>query len=132
MFDVSSDITQNRLYLTLKGKLKENDLKALRGVVKNELENLKSGFDVISDISALHADSKIGMGDLAKLQKLLKQSGAIRIVRIIGNQISTNMLFEGISHEMGIISEISCSREEAEQILASGKPPRNTIVCEKM
>ena len=64
MFEVHSDAHRNRLYITLAGHLEGPEREKAIEAIMAEAAKLARGFDVVTDISALHATNQEGFKDL--------------------------------------------------------------------
>ncbi|MDM8538580.1 hypothetical protein QUF70_17630 [Desulfobacterales bacterium HSG17] len=117
MYKCKADPQNNRLYIKFDGFITAEEVKEIRQIMSREMIKLKTGFNVISDISHLQSDSQIGAKDLMRLQKALKKTGAHRVVRIAGDQFVSLNFFERASREVGLIMERANSMAEAEALL---------------
>lgn len=117
MFQVTSDLDKNRLYITLAGYLEEPERKAAMKAIVAEAGTLQPGFDVISDITALHPSNQEGFNDLLRTRSALKLKGVSRVVRVVKLPVSRIQLAR-VSEAAGYVAEEVDSLEAAERLLA--------------
>jgi hypothetical protein len=100
MFRITSDPAKNRLYITLAGYLEGPERQAAIKAILVEADRLARGFDVVTDISDLHATNKDGFKDLLRAKSGLKMKGVGRIIRVVKIPLS-RIQVERISEEAG-------------------------------
>ena len=113
MFQVTADPDKNRLYVTVGGHLEPPERQELATAFRAALEELRPGFDIINDLSALLPTDEDGLRDLAKMQSAATIKGlrtAVRIVRIP----LTRLQFERAARETCWEFETAATLEEAE------------------
>ncbi len=90
MFNVKVDTVKNCLFITMKGFMKDDEVKQVADSVIKEAGKLKKGFTVINDISEFSPGSKKGAEDIKKAQLVLFQKGVSKIIRVCspGNVLS--------------------------------------------
>lgn len=116
MFEVHSDAARNRLYITLAGWLEGPEREKAMETILAEATKLARGFDVVTDISALHASNQEGFKDFLRTKAALKLKGAghiIRVVRIPLSRIQVERVSEGAGYETERVDSI----EEADRRL---------------
>jgi len=116
MFTVTSDPARNRLYLTLAGHMEAPERKEATKALLAEVAKLTPGFDVVTDISALHATNEEGFKDLLRAKATLKLKGIGHTIRVVKIPLS-RIQFERVSTNAGYESEYVSSIEEADQRL---------------
>lgn len=116
MFTVTSDPGRNRLYITLVGHMEGPERQAATRALMAEVAKLDPGFDVVSDISALHPTNEEGFKDLLRVKATLKLRGVGHIIRVTKIPLS-RIQFERISETAGYESECVNSVEEADRRL---------------
>ncbi len=116
MFGVTSDPAKNRLYITLGGYMEGPERQDVLKAIMAEAGKLARGFDVINDISALHASNKEGFKDLLRAKSALKLKGVGHIIRVVKIPLS-HMQIERISKAAGYEAESAESIEEADRHL---------------
>ncbi len=122
MFEVHSDLQRNRLYITLAGYLEGPEREKAMELILAEVANLARGFDVVTDISALHASNQEGFKDLLRIKAALKLKGVGRIIRVVKIPLS-RLQVERISEAAGYEAESVNSVSEADRRLdAPGAP----------
>ncbi len=116
MFEVHSDAARNRLYITLAGWLEGPEREKAMETILAEATKLARGFDVVTDISALHASNQEGFKDFLRTKAALKLKGVghiIRVVRIPLSRIQVERVSEGAGYETERVDSI----EEADRRL---------------
>ena len=91
MYQIKADIDQNRLYITLEGRIDSKESKQAASQVMANMKKLKPGFDVITDISEFEPATQKEVDVLMQVQKALIDSGVNRIVRVVGNKIKATV-----------------------------------------
>lgn len=119
MYEIKTVAEKNRIYITFKGFLSVEDIKAAVNKEIEEVSKLKPGFDVIVDISDFKTSTQEGAEELARGQKLLIERGINRLIRVIGTQTLSRMQLDRKAKETGLIAEEAASVEEAERMLES-------------
>ena len=120
MYQSTADIERNRLYITLKGRITAEESKKAAGQVLEDLKTLKSGFDVITDISEFEPVTQKETEVLVEVQKAFLEEGVNRIVRVIGDELKATVgkiQFERTSRQSNVTAENFNSIEEANRFL---------------
>lgn len=105
MIEISNDLAKNRLILRLSGTMNlEETIIAVKKV--RELTNqLKSGFDIINDISQfMPSDPKVQQ-EFMETQKYVMSKGAKRVVRVVGSALGS-LQFKRLHKEAGVSYEV--------------------------
>ena len=85
---VKADIVKNRLYLAIGGKAVKKDLDKLYTDVRFYVADLRSGFDVITDLSECSLGHLNGVSTFRKIMNFLISKHVGNVVRIInGNSL---------------------------------------------
>jgi len=116
MFTVRSDLDRNRLYITLVGHLEGPERQEATKALMAEAAKLAPGFDVVSDISALHATNEDGFRDLLRAKAALKLKGAGHVIRVVKIPLSRIQLAR-VSEAAGYHTDQVNSLEEADRVL---------------
>ncbi len=116
MFSVRSDPRRNRLYITLAGHLEAPERQAAMKAILAETAQLSEGFDVVTDISALHPSDEEGFKDLLRVKSGLRMKGAGNIIRVVKIAL-TRLQVARITEGAGYDSEYVDSLEEADRRL---------------
>ena len=119
MFDARADVVKNRLYITLKGFLTDEEAKNAAGLVIAEIRKLRPGFDVINDLSEFEAASPVGTQEIARGQKAAVGGGARRFIRVVSQEILGAHQFQRVAKTTGVTAEVAGSVIEAERLLES-------------
>jgi anti-anti-sigma regulatory factor len=116
VFSVRSDPDRNRLYLTMAGHLDGAERQVVTKALMAEAAKLQPGFDIVSDISALHATDEAGFKDLLRAKAALKLKGSGRVVRVVKIPLSRIQITR-VSEAAGYDSDCVDSVEEADRLL---------------
>jgi hypothetical protein len=118
-YHVETDMLKNRLYLTLRGFLTDEMMKAFADHVIREANKMQPGFSVINDISAFKPTSSFGLGQIKRVQTHLKSCGVNRLIRIVDDKnVTPRMQFTRMGRDVyDEASEIARSLGEAETLL---------------
>ncbi len=114
------DASKNRLYITLKGTVGQDEARHMADQVIENLKQLKTGFDVVNDISAFEPASQKAADELLRVHESLIDHGVNRIIRVVGKELKATVgkiQFERASRDAGIVAASAYSLEEAEQLL---------------
>jgi hypothetical protein len=119
-FEVWSDAGANRLYIQLVGFFREADVAPVMDRLNVELDNMKPGFDVITDISQFKPSSSAATDAMRAGGELVKQRGRRRAIRVTGGIIAGIMQFKRLLR--GVFEEdesvrYASSIQEADSIL---------------
>ncbi len=120
MFLSGTDIGKNRLYLSLRGTFEEQGAKLAAIRIKEEIQKLSPGFDVITDISSIQSSDVEATDQLTMVHRILKHSGVNRVVRVVGKQIDQvvgKIQFDIVSKDSGLEAKIVDTMDEAEAYL---------------
>ncbi|MDY7031867.1 MAG: hypothetical protein SVY10_08150 [Thermodesulfobacteriota bacterium] len=116
--EVRSDISKNRLYVTLDGYFTDNETKEAADRVIMEVNKLKPGFDIINNISTVKPTSPKGTEDLGRAIQYLADYGIRRAIRIVPSSYFAASQFSRVSSEIGGYDvHTASSMEEAERML---------------
>ncbi len=119
MYDVRVDSESETLYLTLDGRLSDDEMKAARDEVVEALRELPEGFDMINDISTFSPPSPDAAQPIQEAQQEILDNGVDTVVRVVTDDTSTvvRRAFERRSADVGYEGETAESVEEAERLL---------------
>ena len=119
MYDVRVDSESDILYLTLDGKLSDDEMKAARDEVVEALGKLPEGFDMINDISTFSPPSPDAAQPIKDAQAEILDNDVGTVVRVVTDDTSTvvRRAFERRSEDVGYEGETAESVEEAERLL---------------
>ena len=125
MFSVRSDPARNRLYITLSGYLEGPERQAAMKALLAEAVKLTEGFDLVTDISTLHASNEAGFQDFLRAKSGLRMKGVgqvIRVVKIVLSRLQVARITEAAGYE----SEYVDSLEAADRRLDELREKRKT------
>jgi hypothetical protein len=118
-YEIQARTGINRLYLSLRGSMGDDEAKEVADQIIQELRKLRPGFTIINDISELKPASPAATEHLRRAQEASVRHGCGRVIRVVGSQAITQMQWSRTlkaAHHRG--AETATSVEEAEQMLA--------------
>ena len=93
--EVRVDTTKNRLYLKISGFFRQADVPDSMRRLEQALEDVKPGFDVVTDLSEFMPGAPGASDALAKGGMMIKEKGRRRGVRITGGLMAVSAVAEG-------------------------------------
>jgi len=117
MYTVTVDIAKNRLYVTLVGFFDYKQIKECTDKTILELQKLKPGFDVITDISQFKPLGQDTLVEVERAQAQFKKSGIRYGIRVEGKAKLTSAQFSRIGKRVDYIPDTVETVEEAEKLL---------------
>lgn len=110
---------KNRLYLKLSGNVDYRESRDVLEIVIKELENLRPGFDVISNLCGYMPISRTADTTLSSALKTVKEHGIRRTIRIVEDRNYSNGFgIKLLENDAGINDyETVYTLDEAEEIL---------------
>lgn len=124
MFTVTSDPSRNRLYITLAGHMEGAERQEVTKLILAEAAKLAHGFDVVTDITALHASDQDGFKDLLRAKAALKLKGVghtIRVVKIPLSRIQVERISEAAGYESESVESIEAADRRLDELKAGAK-----------
>ena len=113
------DISKNRLYLTITGKAVKKELDTLYTDVRFCVADLRSGFDVVTDLSGCTLVHLSAISTFRKIMNFLITKEVGTIVRVIdGNSLAFKQMLNLSARICGYKPLYASSLEEAEKKLA--------------
>jgi len=83
---VHTDVANNRLYCTFSNKSTLAELTSLLADMKDQVPDLKPGFDVVEDMSSCHLFQLAALPILRNIMHYLVNNGAREVVRVVDQQ----------------------------------------------
>ena len=120
MFEVKVDSEKKRIYIVLSGFMQDFEVEEAMKEVKNAVNLLKPGFDIINDITDFKPVTAKGRELIKNTQAYIYESKVKNVMRIEGSVLSKIQL-ERSSKEVGYSGITVKSIEEAEQYLEDNK-----------
>lgn len=117
--NVFVDDELNRLYINLVGSIRKEDIEQIYIDIKDGVKDLKTGFDVVTDLRQCRLGHLAGVPTFRKIMGYLSANGVNRVVRIVGK---SKIVFKQISRITDSESRYSpiyvSTFEEMEELLA--------------
>lgn len=120
MLQIRPDISKNRLYIKIAGKVNKKELDKLYTDIRFSVADLAAGFDVVSDFSECSLVNLNGLPTFRKINNYLVSKGVGNVVRILPQkELIFNQIMNLASRVQGYKPTYVSSLEEAEEHLAS-------------
>lgn len=116
-FELKVNPSKNRVVLRLAGFFSDDEIKEFVETSLGELDKLKPGMALISDISNFKPASPKGAKELLTAQKILKEKGVDRIIRVAGSNVLGKKQLDRQAKQAGYSTDMASSVEEAEKML---------------
>lgn len=84
MVKVKADVPKNRLYISMVGVLTLEEAQQAKQAIDATISTLKSGFDVVNDLSKFIRGDDAAGNILKEIIVMLIQKGVNRVVRVVG------------------------------------------------
>ncbi|MFO7559909.1 MAG: hypothetical protein R6X10_13830 [Desulfobacterales bacterium] len=118
MYQVRADIEKNRLYVTIGSVTEENEMMTAIQEIELVVQNLRKGFDCITDLREYEILNDEDEKFVYQAQKILVDAGMSRVVRVIKKFGSLgHFQFDKLSKEVGYHAKSVNSIAEAENLL---------------
>jgi len=118
MYEVKAEPRKNRLTITLRGFMADEELKAAADEVIKQASTLGSGFDVLNDISEFEASSAEGFKEIQRAQAFLAERKPRRVVRLVKKVMASLQLQRG-SKSTGYDGNTAANLAEAEALFSA-------------
>jgi hypothetical protein len=117
MYNIRVDTVKNRLYVTLVGFFSLDEIKKCGDETIEATKRLRSGYDVVTDISQFKAGTPEVAEDIKRVQHHFRSSGARQGARIVGENPIAKMQFRRTSSQVAYNSVDVATLAEAERLL---------------
>jgi hypothetical protein len=108
---------RERLMMTFKGQVLEEELERAEQQLGQALARLGPAFDMISDVSAAEKLSPGAVERIRRMGELIVSAGLRTHVRVVGRSGQAALQFQRISRSVGYDSRLAFSLVEAEGLL---------------
>ncbi len=117
MYTIKVDEQKNRLYVTMVGFFKLEEMKKCTDDTIEAIKKLKRGYDVITDISQFKPAGPETVKEIERGQAYFKTSGVNRGIRVIGDSALPDMQFSRTGKIIGYTPNTTATVAEAERLL---------------
>lgn len=125
-----ANIKENRLYITIAGKLSKKDLDRLYTDIRFCVADLTAGFDVINDLSGCSLAALNGLPTFKKITNHLIDKEVGKVIRVIDEQkIIFRQILNVASKMRGYKTAYVSSLEEAEHQLSNAQRQDGLRFC---
>lgn len=114
---IKADNDKNRLYITLNGFFSDQEVSAAVDAIIDGAKQLKTGFDVINDISNFKPASQDAKSEMKRAQVFVKENGAKRVIRVVGEATISSMQLSSTAKEAGYEADTVATMADAEKLL---------------
>lgn len=122
MYNIRADIPKNRLYVKLIGFFENKEMKECTDKTIEEAKKLKTGFDVITDISLFKAVNQDTLAEIKRAQTFFKIHGVRHAIRVAGSSLLANGQFNRVGKTVNYTPETVATLADAEKYLNSLQP----------
>jgi hypothetical protein len=120
--DIHTDVGKNRIFIRIEGQIDEAQARGVGDAIIKEMDRLRPGFDVVSDLSKAEPLGPEGLAQFRRIVEAQRQRKAGRAVRIVGKAAQTALQFARTSKEVAHEPYLAFSKEEAERLLDGPLP----------
>ncbi|MFB6073794.1 MAG: hypothetical protein ABEJ89_02135 [Haloarculaceae archaeon] len=119
-YEVEADPREERLYITLTGRLSADEIATAAERTEAAAERLDPGFDVVNDLRGFAPPSPDAAEPIKEAQAALVEGGVDRVVRIVDDDTSQVVVnaFARRSRDVGYEGMTADSVGEAERLLS--------------
>jgi hypothetical protein len=115
--DIHANVGKNRLFIRIEGRLDDAQARSVADTIIKEMERLRPGFDVVSDLTKAEPLGPEGSAQLKRVLEAQRERKYGRAVRIVGKSAKTALQFARDSKEFHHEPYLAFSMEEAERLL---------------
>jgi len=116
MYEVRANTVKNRLYLTLDGKMDEDEANEAATEATAAVEELDPGFDIVNDMSGFQPVSQEAAERIGEAKEIMEVNDVGTVVRVVGDSSIGKMQFDRVG-ETDYETMTAESVEEAESKL---------------
>ncbi|WP_327050798.1 hypothetical protein [Halomicrococcus gelatinilyticus] len=116
MYEVRANTVKNRLYLTLDGKMDEDEASDAAEEAIAAVEELDPGFDIVNDMSGFQPVSQEAAERIGEAKEVMEANDVDTVVRVVGDSSIGKMQFDRVG-ETDYETLTAESVEEAESKL---------------
>lgn len=95
-YEYRTDAGKNRLYIRLSGYFKEDEVDPLLERLRRQLDDLRPGFDVVTDLTGFKPGNAAATEALRRGGEMVKARGRRRAVRVTGRLVTGLLQFKRI------------------------------------
>lgn len=120
--DTEVDVGKNRIFVRVQGRVDDAEVKSIADSVIQQMERLRPGFDVITDLTQAEPLGPEGLVQLKRVMEAHLARKSRRTVRIVGRSAQVALQFSRTGKELHNEPYLCFSREEAERWLDGEEP----------
>ncbi len=115
--EIHANVGKNRLFIRIEGRLDGAQARSAADAMIKEMDRLRPGFDVVSDLTKAEPMGPEGSAQLKRVLEAQRERKYGRAVRIVGKSVAVAVQFERDSKEYNHQPYLAFSLEEAERLL---------------
>jgi hypothetical protein len=119
MYTFKIDRMKNRLYITMEGFFRAEEMKRCADETINAVKQLQPGYDVITDISHFSPVGPEALQEISRVQEYFSKSGVRYGIRVIGERALTEIQFQRLGKKAGYTPTEFATLAEADHFLNS-------------
>jgi hypothetical protein len=120
--EFQADVAKNRLFIRIEGRVDDGEVRSFADAIIKEMERLRPGFDVVSDLTQAEPLGPVGSAQLKRVVEAQRERKYGRAVRIVGRSAKVALQFARDTKELNHEPYLAFSREEAERLLDGELP----------
>lgn len=115
--EIHANVGKNRLFIRIEGRLDGDQARMAADAMIKEMDRLRPGFDVVSDLTKAEPMGPEGSAALKRVLEAQRARKYGRAVRIVGKSAAVAVQFARDSKEFHHEPYLAFSLEEAERLL---------------
>ncbi|MFL5346894.1 MAG: hypothetical protein ACJ8AT_19095 [Hyalangium sp.] len=115
--EIHANVGKNRLFIRIEGRLDGDQARMAADAMIKEMDRLRPGFDVVSDLTKAEPMGPAGAAALKRVLEAQRERKYGRAVRIVGKSAAVAVQFARESKEFHHEPYLAFSLEEAERLL---------------
>jgi len=106
MFKIKANSSKNYLYIFLEGFLNDDEILQATDTARSEARKLSPGFTIINNIGNYKPATQKAADMIAKTQRYLSDIGAVRVIRIVGENVLGKYQWRRLQRQGGAAFEV--------------------------
>ncbi len=106
MFKIKANSSKNYLYIFLDGFLNDDEILQATDTARAEVRKLSPGFTVINNIGNYKPATQKAADMISKTQRYLSDIGAVRVIRIVGQNVLGKHQWRRLQRQGGAVFEV--------------------------
>lgn len=106
MFKIKANPSKNFLYIFLDGFLNDDEILQATELARKEAQKLSPGFTIINNIADYKPATQKAADTISKTQRYLSDAGAVRVIRIVGENVLGKHQWRRLQRQGGAAFEV--------------------------